>query len=100
MKNKSPKARSLSKWELIYTYYNGISDVKEVVARAKTETVFSSETNRKEVPQLKEELPISQSSSNEDVQETVVEPEIVIKKQSYEKMDSLLSKRPGVAVSL
>lgn len=83
--DRSPKAKSLSKWELIYTYYNGISDVQEVIARAKTETVFSSETNREEVPQSKEELPISQSSSNEDIQEPIIEQTVVDEKQSDEK---------------
>lgn len=91
--DRSPETRSLSKWEIIFTYYKGISDVQEVIARAKTQTVFgNNETNREEVPQSKEELPISQSSSNEDIQEPkseepilqVVEEQLVLQEKPVE----------------
>jgi len=87
--DKSPEARSLSKWEIIFTYYKGISDVQEVIARAKTQTVFgNNETNRKEVPQSKEELPISQSSSNEDIQKSKSEEPVLQEKPTETEVTS------------
>lgn len=61
-----PQKSSMPKWELIFTCYNEIMSVQDVLTQAQTQLAFSDEpTIENEVPQT-EELPNSQSSSKEE----------------------------------
>lgn len=71
LRNAFPKRSSMSKWELVFTCYNEIMSVQDVLTQAQTQLAFSDEpTSSTEVPQT-EELPNSQSSSTE---ESVITP--------------------------
>lgn len=69
-----PSAEStMTKWELVFFYYNEIMDVQSVITQAQEEVVFNDDkTNPVEVPHT-EELPNSQSSSTEDTSTAVVD---------------------------
>lgn len=68
-----PQKSSMSKWELIFSCYNEIMSVQDVLTQAQTQLIFADEPAKQtEVPQS-EELLNSQSSSKEETVEVPTE---------------------------